>query len=68
MAYRLIKPILGEYDYFKKVIKMHFDKNLATSEKEEQIFQSSNKCWICDKSFCVGDHKVRDHCHITRKC
>ena len=37
------------------------------SEKNEQIFQSSNRCWICDKSFEVGDNKVRDHCHITVK-
>ena len=37
------------------------------SEKEEQRFQSSNKCWLCDKLFDVGDNKVRDHCHITGK-
>ena len=37
------------------------------SEKDKQIFQSSNKCWICDKLFDVGDNKVRDHCHITGK-
>ena len=37
------------------------------SEKDEQIFQSSNKCWICDKLFDVGDNNVRDHCHITLK-
>ena len=37
------------------------------SEKDEQILQSSNKCWICDKLFDVGDDKVRDHCHKTGK-
>ena len=37
------------------------------SEKGEQIFQLSNKCWICDKLFDVGDNKVRDHCHIRGK-
>ena len=30
-------------------------------------FQLSNRCWICDKFFDVGDDKVRDHCHITGK-
>ena len=35
------------------------------SEKDEQIFQCSNKCWICDKLCDVGDNKVREHCHIT---
>ena len=35
------------------------------SENDEQIFQSSNKCWICDNLFDSGHNKVRDHCHIT---
>ena len=64
-VYRFIKTILGEYDYCRGVTKKHFNKNLVMSEKDEQIFQSSNKCWICDKLFDTGDNKVRDHCHIT---
>ena len=35
--------------------------------EEEERFQLSNSCWICDKIFDVGDDKVRDHCHITGK-
>ena len=27
-------------------------------------FQSSNKCWICNKLFTEEDKKVRDHDHI----
>ena len=34
---------------------------------EEERFQLSNSCWICNKLFNVGDDKVRDHCHITGK-
>ena len=34
---------------------------------EEERFQVSNNCWICDKLFDVGDEKVRYHCHITGK-
>ena len=45
-------------------MKKHFNKNLIMTEKEEQ-FQSSNKCWICEKF--IEDEKVRDHCHIIRK-
>ena len=37
------------------------------SSKDEKRSQSSNKCWICNKLFDVGDNKVRDHCHITGK-
>ena len=65
---RFIEAIFEEYDYFKKVIKKHFNKILVMSAEYEQIFQSSNKFWICDKSFDIGDNKVREHCHVTGKC
>ena len=34
------------------------------SEEEEQ-FQSSNTCWICEKLIDDDNEKVRDHCHVT---
>ena len=34
---------------------------------EEERFQLSKKCWICDKLFDVEDDKVRDHSHISGK-
>ena len=34
------------------------------SERDEQIFQSSNKCWICDKLFDAVDNNVRDHLEV----
>ena len=34
-AYEFIKPILKEYEYCKKIMKKHFNKNLIVSEKEE---------------------------------
>ena len=52
-------------DYYIKIIKEHFNKNLIISEEER--FQLSNCCWICDKLCDVGDDKVGDHCHITGK-
>ena len=64
---RFIETILEEYYHCKKVIEKHFNKNLVMSEEDEQRFQPSNKCRICDKVFDVGDNKVRDHCHITGK-
>ena len=65
-AYEFIKAIFKEYQYCKKVMKKHFNKNLIMSEEEEQ-FQSSNTCWICEKLIDDDDEKVRDHCHITGK-
>ena len=65
-AYEFIKEIFKEYHYCKKVMKKHFNKNLIMGEEEEQ-FQSSITCWICEKLIDDGDEKVRDHCSITGK-
>ena len=46
-------------------MKKHFNKNLIMSEKEEEQFQSSNICQICEKLIDDGNEKVRDHCHVT---
>ena len=35
--------------------------------RNDEDFESSTKCCICDHSYVDGDVKVRDHCHITRK-
>ena len=64
--YRFIEAILNEYDYCKKIIKRNFNKNLIMSA-EEETFQLSSGCLICNKLFDVGDDKVRDHCHVTGK-
>ena len=44
-------------------MKKHFNKNLIITEEEE--FQPSNTCWICEKL--IDDEKVRDHCYVTGK-
>ena len=64
--YRFIEAILKEYDYCKKMIEKHFNKYLIKYAEEER-FQLNNNCWIHEKLFDVGDDKVRDHCHITKK-
>ena len=64
---RFIEAILKEYTYCRKVTKKHFNKNLVMSAKEEERFQLSNSCWICNKLFDAVDNKVIDHCHITGK-
>ena len=37
------------------------------SAKEEERFQLSNICWICNILFDVADNKVRDHRHVIGK-
>ena len=73
-VFKFIKAILKEYEYCKKVMKKHFNKNLIMvkeeeeeEEEEEVQFQSSNICWICKKLTDDDNKKVRDHCHITGK-
>ena len=51
----------------KQVMNKHFNKNLIMSAKEEEQFQSSNICWICEKLIDDDNEKVRDHCHVTGK-
>ena len=45
-------------------MKKHFNQNVIMTKEEEQ-FQASNTCWICEKL--IDDEKVRDHCHMTGK-
>ena len=52
--------------YCQKIIK-HFNKNLVMSVEDEKRFQSSNKCWMCNKLFAAEDNRVGDHDHITGK-
>ena len=66
-AHGFVTVILNKYEYCKKVMKKHFNKNLIMSEKEEEQFQSSNISWICEKLIDFDDEKVRDHCHVTGK-
>ena len=64
-AYIFIEAIPKKYEYCKKVIKKHFNKNAIMTEEEGENFQSSNTCWICEKL--IDDEKVRGHCHVTGK-
>ena len=73
---KFVEAILKEYDYYRKVIKKHLNKNLVMCAKDEERFQSSNKYWIYNKMFNVGDNdhiagKYRGsahwNCNINRK-
>ena len=66
-AYEFIKAILKEYEYCKKVMKKHFNKNLIISEEEVHLFQQSNSCWICEKLVDNDTEKVRNDSHVTGK-
>ena len=43
-VYRFIKAILKEFDYCRRMIKKHFNKNPMLSVEEEEKFQLTNGC------------------------
>ena len=63
----LLKQFLKSIVIARKKIKKCFNKSLIVSAEDEERFQSSNKLWIGNILFDVGDNKVKDHDHITWK-
>ena len=48
-------------------MRKYFSQNLIMSAEENERFELTNICWICDRLIENTDNKVRDHCHITGK-
>ena len=65
-VFEFIQCIFKEYDYCRKVMKKHFNKNLVMTAEQNGEFERSDICWICGKIIDY-DNKVRDHCHVTGK-
>ena len=34
------------------------------TNKDNEDFENSTKCWVCDNDYVDNNVKVRDHCHI----
>ena len=64
-TFKFIEAILKGYEYCKKVMKKHLNKNLIMTAKEKERYQSNNTCWICEKIIDDDDEKVRNHCRIN---
>ena len=48
-VYKFIQSIFNEYSYCKSIMKKHFNKNLIMSAEEQEHFEKTEICWICDK-------------------
>ena len=60
--------MIEESKYCCELIKnKQFNKELLLTKEENEDFENSTKCWICDKIYVDKNVKVRDHCHITGK-
>ena len=59
--------MIKESKHSSDVMKKHFNKELVMTKKDNEDFENSTKCWICDNVYADVNVKVRDHCHITGK-
>ena len=58
-VYKFVQRIFNEYSYCRSIMKKHFNKNLIMSAEEEEQFEKTEICWICNKL--IENDKVRDH-------
>ena len=63
---RFLSDLLDlENKYIHYIMANH--KPMKLSSEEEENFQSSTHCHICEELITLEDRKVRDHCHQTGK-
>ena len=60
-----IKWIFTQQERINQIINNHFNKKLKMTIEDENNYQNSQDCWICNEK--LDKDKVRDHCHITGK-
>ena len=49
------------------MINKHFNKTLKITIEDENNYQNSQDCWICNEKINEDKDKVREHCHVTGK-
>ena len=59
--------MIKESKYCSDVMKKHFNEVLAMTKEDNEDFEISTKCLICDNDYINDDVKLKNHCHITRK-
>ena len=59
--------MIEEIKYCSDAMKKHFNKDLVMTKEDNEDFDNSTICWICDNDYFDGYIKVRDHFHITGK-
>ena len=57
--------VINQNKRIKEIITNHFNKELIMTTQDEEIYNNSQICWICNEE--LNTDKVRDHCHITGK-
>ena len=65
--YNFMKNMIEGSKYCSDVMKKHFNKELVITKDDNNNFNDSTKCWVCDNDYVNKDVKVRDHCHVNGK-
>ena len=63
--YKFMENMLEEVEYCKKMVKIHFNKNLKMTDEDMDDFSRSKKCYICNEKYVEGVKPIKDHCRIT---
>ena len=53
--------------YCNQIINNYFNKKLKMTIDDEERYQNSQICWICNEKMNKDKDKESDHCHITGK-
>ena len=64
---KFIKWIFRMQKYYHQIINNYFNKKLKMTIDDEERYQNSQICWICNEKINKDKDKERDHCHITGK-
>ena len=59
--------MINESKYCSDVMKKDINKEFVMNKKDNEDFENSTKCWVCDNDGINGDVTVKDHCPITGK-
>ena len=66
-VYNFISSMIQESKYCIDVMKKHFNKEFLMTKKDNEDFENSTKCCVCDNDNIDGVVKVKDHYHIPGK-
>ena len=64
---KFIKWIFRMQKYCNQIINNYFNKKSKMAIDDEERYQNSHICWICNEKINNDKDKERDHCHITGK-
>ena len=59
--------MIKETKYCSDVMNKQFNKQLVMTKEDNEDFENSTKCLICDNDYIDHDLKVRYYCRITGK-